>query len=97
MNTAINTVKDLGQYAFWDTDVESMDLEKDKEVIVSRMFERAKLDDVLKTIVYYGVETCRNIVTANKYLSKQAMYLAHLLLSVPLEKFKAYAPSRDNF
>lgn len=97
MNTAIHTVKDLGQYAFWDTDVESMDLEKDKQVIISRMFERAKLDDVLETIAYYGIEACRDILTPNKYLSKQAMYLAHLLLSVPLEKFKAYALPRDNF
>lgn len=96
MDSGIHTVKDLGAYAFWDTDIESMDLDRDKEVIVSRMFERAKLDDILKAIVYYGIEVCRDIVTSNKYLSKQAMYLAHLLLSVPLEKFKVYDPPRNN-
>ena len=93
----IHSVADLGGYAFWDTDVNSLNLEKDKYLIVSRIFERAKLEDVLNTIVFYGIEVCSKILTANKHLSKQAVNLAHLLLSLPLEKFKSYAPPRNNF
>ena len=93
----INSVADLGAYAFWDTDITMLNLEKDKEIIIPRIFERAKLDDVLNTIIFYGTGVCGNILTANKYLPKQAIYLSHLLLSLPLEKFKAYVAPRNNF
>jgi hypothetical protein len=97
MDLPIHSVADLGAYAFWDTDISTLNLEKDKQIIVSRIFERAKLDDVLNTIVFYGTEVCSSILTANKYLTKEAVYLSHLLLALPLEKFKAYASPRNNF
>jgi hypothetical protein len=97
MDMPIRSVADLAAYAFWDTDIAKLNLEKDKQVIISRIFERAKLEDVLNTIAFYGIEVCGSILTANRYLSTQAVYLSHLLLSLPLEKFKAYAPPRSNF
>jgi hypothetical protein len=96
MENGIHSVADLAGYAFWDTDITKMDLKKDKQIIIPRIFERAKLDDVLNTIVFYGIDVCSSILRSNKYLSKQAVYLSHLLLSVPLEKFKAHAPPRNN-
>ena len=96
MENGIHSVADLAAYAFWDTDIIKLDLEKDKQIIIPRIFERAKLDDVLNTIVYYGIDACGSILRANKYLSKQGVYLSHLLLSIPLEKFQAYAPPGNN-
>lgn len=97
METANISVQNLAPYAFWDTDASQLDLQQDKDTVVSRIFERAKLDDILNTIAYYGIDVCAGIMTANRYISRQAMFLAHLLLSVPLEKFKAYAAPRNRF
>lgn len=97
MKTRIDSVADLGAYAFWDADVQALDVQRDKAIILPRLFERAKLDDILKAITYYGISTCSSILKADPNLSKPAVYLGHLLLSIPLEKFKAYASPRNRF
>jgi hypothetical protein len=45
----------LPKYAFWDVLPEKLDLLRDRQFIISRMFERGKLDDVFAVIVFYGV------------------------------------------
>ena len=80
----------LPGYVFWDTDRGQLDLLKDKSMIVSRMFERGKLDDVLSVIVVYGKEEVARVLQDNKYLSRQGLFLAHALLGLPLQDFKSY-------
>lgn len=85
----------LPKYAFWDTDVAGLDLEKNKRAIVTRIFERAKLEDVLETIAYYGLTDCKQILLNNKHLAEDGMYLAHVLLAEPIKKFACYASHRN--
>ena len=40
MENGIHSVADLAAYAFWDTDIIKLDLEKDKQIIIPRIFER---------------------------------------------------------
>ncbi len=81
----------IPKYAFWDTDVEKLDLSKNKITIISRMFETGKWDDLLDIVSYYGKEECIKVLTSNSYLSENGMYLGHVLLSIPLDNFSAYA------
>ncbi|MGG2324663.1 DUF6922 domain-containing protein, partial [Salmonella enterica] len=62
MSVTVHTAAELGAYAFWDTDPYKLNLEKDKRFIISRIFERAKMDDILNTIVFYGIPTCTDIL-----------------------------------
>lgn len=80
----------LPGYAFWDVKRESLDFSKDKGFIISRMFERGKFDDVLSVIVFYGKDETSKILLNNKYLNRQGLFLAHTLLGLPLQDFKAY-------
>lgn len=80
----------LPGYAFWDVDRENLDFVKDKGFIVSRIFERGKLDDVLSVIVLYGKDETGKILQNNKYLNRQGLFLAPSLLGLPLQDFKAY-------
>ncbi|MFT4155875.1 DUF6922 domain-containing protein [Parafilimonas sp.] len=86
----------LPRYAFWDVNPEALDIARDKRFIVPRIFERGKLDDVLSTIVLYGKEETGNILQSNKYLNRQGLFLAHALLGLPLEGFKAYVILKHN-
>ena len=81
----------LPVYAFWDVDREKLDLEKDKGFIISRIFERAKLDDIFTIVALYGRDATISILKRNKYLNRQGLYLAHAILGTPLQNFKAYA------
>jgi hypothetical protein len=89
MNGTKNTLP-LPGYAFWDVKRENLDFSKDKRFIVSRMFERGNLDDVLSLVAFYGKDEAGNILKSNKYLNRQGLYLAHALLGFPIQDFKAY-------
>lgn len=91
-----NTSLPLPKYAFWDVSPENLDISRNKEFIISRMFERGKLDDVLSTIVYYGKDEAIKVLRDNKYLNRPGLFLAHTLLGQPLQDFKAYATLKHN-
>lgn len=91
MSEAGKTIPDVGLYAFWDVDKTKLNFFQDKDFIISRMFERGKLDDVLKIISFYGLPESQKILLHNKYLSKEGIHLAHVLLGIDLEDFSAYA------
>lgn len=96
MDVKVQHTPSIPKYAFWDTDIKKMDLHADKINIVSRIFDRGKLDDVLQFLSFYGKEECARILINNAYLQKDAMYLAHTLLSIPLKDFKSYALHKNN-
>ncbi|HXB45825.1 MAG TPA: hypothetical protein VNV85_17280 [Puia sp.] len=81
----------LPSYAFWDVNRENLDFSRDKSFIISRLFERGKLDDVLSVTIMYGKDEIGVVLRNNKYLSRQGLFLAHALLGLPLQDFKAYA------
>lgn len=89
----MNSTKDtlpLPRYAFWDVQRDTLDLAKDKQFIISRMFERGNLEDVFSLIAFYGVAEAGNTLKSNKHLNRQGLFLAHSLLGLPLQDFKAY-------
>ena len=90
MNGKESTTLPLPGYAFWDVKREYLDLSRDKTFIISRMFERGKFEDVLSIIVFYGKDETANVLQNNKYLNRQGLFLAHALLGLPLQDFKAY-------
>jgi hypothetical protein len=85
-----NSTPTLPGYAFWDVKRENLDFSRDKRFIISRMFERGSLDDVLSVIGYYGKDDTGETLQTNKYLNRQGLFLAHALLGLPLQDFKAY-------
>ena len=96
MEVKDNISLSLPKYAFWDVSPEKLDVSTNKEFIISRMFERGKLDDVLSTIVYYGKDEAVKVLRDNKYLNRPGLFLAHTLLGQPLQDFKAYATLKHN-
>jgi hypothetical protein len=80
----------LPGYAFWDVNLENLSFSRDKQFIISRMFERGNLEDVLSFMVFYGKDEAGNSLKSNKYLNRQGLFLAHSLLGLPLQDFKAY-------
>ena len=56
---------DLGCYRkalFWDTTIESLDWDKNKEWIVRRVFEYGSEEEILETIRFYGKESVGQIL-----------------------------------
>jgi len=81
----------LPRYVFWDVKRENLDFSDDKAFIISRVFERGKLEDVFGILSIYGKVEVARVLKNNKYLNRQGLFLAHTLLGLPLEDFKSYA------
>lgn len=96
MESKVNDKPGLPGYAFWDVKRENLDFSRDKGFIISRMFERGTLDDVLSVIGYYGKDDTGKTLQTNKYLNRQGLFLAHALLGLPLHDFKAYVTPKHN-
>ncbi len=58
------------------------------------MFERGKLEDVLDIVVLYGKDEVAKILENNEFLSQEGIHLAHAILDIPLDQFKANALSK---
>jgi hypothetical protein len=86
----------LPKYAFWDVNPNTLDPKMDKQFIISRMFERGNLDDVLSFVAFYGRNEAGNALKSNKYLSRQGLFLAHSLLGLPIQDFMAYDTLRHD-
>lgn len=86
----------LPKYAFWDVSPEKLDISRNRDFIISRMFDRGKLEDVFSTIAYYGKDETGRVLQNNKYLNRVGFSLAHTLLGLPLQGFKAYATFKHN-
>ncbi len=54
---------------FWDTDVKSIDWEKQKVAVVYRIFERGNEQEILEIIRFYGRDEVATILSKNKRLS----------------------------
>jgi len=80
----------FSKYAFWDVSRELLDVGQDKVFIISRLFERGKLDDVLFIISLYGKGEVCSVLTNHKYLNRSGLFLAHALLAIPLTNFSSY-------
>ena len=96
MNYPRKSLPKFGTYAFWDIDKTKLDFVGDKDFIISRMFERGMLDDVLKIISFYGTSETKKSLIHNKYLSRQGIFLARALLDIPIDLFAAYASLQHN-
>ena len=90
MNNKEYIVLSLPGYAFWDINRDNLDFSRDKGFIISRLFERGKFEDVLSVIAFYGKTETIKVLQNNKYLSRPGVFLAHTLLGLPLQDFKAY-------
>jgi len=90
MDIETHDILPLPGYAFWDVKRENLDFSRDKGFIISRMFERGKFEDVLSVIAFYGKNETSQVLQNNKYLSRPGLFLAHTLLGLPLQDFKAY-------
>lgn len=96
MSVAVRPLPNIELYAFWDIDKNKLDFIQDKNFIIPRMFERGKLDDILKIVSFYGLKECKKVLIHNKHLSREGIHLAHVLLGIPLERFIAYATLKHN-
>lgn len=64
---AINNHPNLKHYqkaVFWDTDIDTLDWDKNRQWIIRRVFEYGGEEEILETICFYGKDVVKEILSS---------------------------------
>jgi hypothetical protein len=75
---------------FWDQDYTKLDLEKDRNYIISRVVSRGGTNDELELFRYYGWETIKEEVIKIRYLNSKVFNYLSKLFEIPPKDFRCY-------
>lgn len=85
-----NIISQFSQNLFWDTKLESIDMETNAPYIVQRVLECGKIEDWILLVSYYSIQKITEIATKLRSLEPRALSFISVISSTPLEKFRCY-------
>jgi len=90
MQKHTNIIHQINPNYFWDTDIEKLDPQTSKRLIIERVFSLGSIDEMMLLVKFYGedevVTTLRNL----NYLDPKTLRFVSLLFDEPRENFKCY-------
>lgn len=75
---------------FWDTDINSIDLEKHKKSIIERTLMRGTKEEFDLVLQYYGWESVKNVLLSTRYLDKYSLSFCSVIFEIPKTEFRCY-------
>jgi hypothetical protein len=81
---------------FWDVDFDKIDYDAKAAWVIVRVFERGDVPDIRNCRRYYGDEKIGEVLTSQRWLRKQTVYLASAVLLNKLTDFKCYNIAQSN-
>ena len=75
-------------HLFWDSDLERIDFQRDKNKIIRRVFEYGLEEDVVEALWFYKKEELVNALISASSLSQSGLMLASLLFQIKPDTFK---------
>jgi hypothetical protein len=81
---------ELSNRAFWDIKFEDLDINKHKDFIIRRVFERGKWEDIKATIKYYSIQSVKDTLINVESMSEKGLEMASIILNIPKSKFKCF-------
>ncbi len=85
----MNTFPQISKRTFWDVDITEHDFKDSYEWVITRVFDRGTLDEVLSIVKYYGFDFVKNVlVSTNENLPNHAILLARAIFKLNYTDFK---------
>jgi hypothetical protein len=81
---------------FWDTNVQSIDLEQHKKSVIERTLMRGTKEEFDLVLKYYGWETVKETVVTARYLDKYSLSFCSVLFNTPQTEFRCYKLAQLN-
>ena len=80
---------------FWNADYKKLDIEKDKNYIISRVINGGLEKDIHTLFKIYGYETMKEEIIRISYMSKKTLNYWSIIFNVKKENFKAFSKRDD--
>jgi hypothetical protein len=75
---------------FWDTDIKTIDLQKNKKQVIERTIMRGLREEFDALIAFYGLDTIKETVLTARYLDKYTLAFCTTLFDIPKTEFRCY-------
>ncbi len=76
---------------FWDMDFEALDFDRDRRIIIERVFNNGDIEDVKYIMKHYGEEVIREEIRKAGFLDKKTLNFVSLIFDIPKEEFSCYS------
>ena len=83
----------LSRYLFWDCDIDMLDPDIDRKLILERVFSMGTENDERAIFAYYCKETIKDTVLDIKYFDKKTLNYLSIVFGIPKEEFRCYRKS----
>ena len=83
-------IMQFSNHLFWDTNRNSLDIEKHKSYIIKQVLEYGLIGDWKLIQHYYGLEKIAETAQSFRELDKKALSFISFLSNIPVEKFRCY-------
>jgi hypothetical protein len=81
----------LSNNLFWDIDLRHFDENKNRRIIIERVFSMGDLSDIKTIIQFYGIEIIKLEIVNAGFLDNKTLNWASNFLDIPKTKFKCFA------
>jgi len=96
INADKEIVLGLSKTLFWDTDPETVDINKHASLIIERVLSIGTWDDFKKIINYYSKEKVALHATQLRYMDKIVLAFCVTYFNIPKEKFRCYIQQQSH-
>ena len=88
-------IKNLSPHLFWDVDRTKLDLNKNKRLIIQRVFLRGDISDIKILLQLYDSDTIKEEIVQAGFLDKKTLKWASDFLNIPKTKFLCYVKEQS--
>lgn len=92
----MDIIGNLDQRFFWDLDMEVIDPEKNKTLIIERVATRGDINDFKLLIEHYGRDEIKEQVQKCGYLDKKTLNWLSIYFDIPPNSFSCYSKIQSN-
>lgn len=88
-------LKGLSAHLFWDVDRTKLDLNKNRRLIIQRVFLRGDIPDIKIILQLYDINTIKEEILKAGFLDKKTLKWASDFLNIPKTKFLCYVKEQS--
>jgi hypothetical protein len=90
MSQKQDILKDLHPQYFWDTDLNKLDSDRSRRLIIERVFSLGSFREIKIVINRYGNREVVSVLKNLKYIDPKTLNFISLFFKEPLDSFRCY-------
>ena len=86
---------DFPKWLFWEFDLKSFDWQRDKLLVIQRVFTEGRLEDVFTLLDFYGFDLLKKEIVNIPDIDPKTLALCSTIFNIPKERFKCFNYKRS--